>query len=117
MDEGLEEEVIKLRRMLDLVHRNDDLDQNFKSISKFDIHSLHNVEKTIETLMDKRTIKDYPKLRGFLMTPEQRAEEERKKEEKERRRQRREERKDMTDLERRIEKQGNLDRAGRGFMD
>ena len=37
--------------------------------------------------------------------------------EKERRRQRREERKDMTDLERRIENQGNLDRAGRGFMD
>jgi len=68
-------------------------------------------------LIDKRTIKDYPKLRGFLMTPEEKAEEERQNEEKERRRQRREKRKHMTDLERRIEKQGNLDRAGRGFMD
>ena len=117
MDEGLEDEVINLRRMLESVQRNQGLDQNFKSISKFDILSLHNVEKTIEILMDKRVIKDYPKLRSFLMTPEQRGEEERKNEERERRRQRREERKDMTDLERLFEKQGNLGRACRGFMD
>ena len=65
LDEGLEEEVINLRKMLDSVQRNNDFDQNFKLISKFDIHSLLNVEKTIEILMDKRTIKDYPKLRGF----------------------------------------------------
>ena len=60
LDEGLEEEVIKLRRMLDRVHRNDDLDQNFKLISKFDTQSLLNVEKTIDTLMDKRIILEYP---------------------------------------------------------
>ena len=71
LDEGLEEEVINLRRMLESVQKNRGLHQNFKLISKFDIQSLLNVEKTIETLMDKRTIKDYPKLRGFLMTQAQ----------------------------------------------
>ena len=50
LDEGLEEEVINLRRMLDSVQKNRDLHQNFKLISKLYIQSLLNVDKTIETL-------------------------------------------------------------------
>ena len=69
LDETLEDEVINLRRMLVYVQKNRELHQNFKLISKLDIQSLLNVEKTIETLMDRRVIKDYPKLRSFLMTP------------------------------------------------
>ena len=58
------------------------------------------------------------------MTPEEKAREDREKEEERereyrervRRRQRREERQGMSDLERRIEGQQNLDKTGRSFM-
>jgi len=75
LDDNLEDEVINLRRRIESIQRSPKLDGRFKMISKFDIQSLRNAERTLDTLMGKCFIKED----RSGMIPEERAEAEREK--------------------------------------
>ena len=118
-------EARNIRKQLTEGRRNPKISGFIKMISKYDIPSLIDTEKTLDILFEKKIRKEDNWIRLMSVSPEEKAKEEREKEEgrereyteKMRRRERREERKGMSELERRIENHRNLDRAGLGFMD